>query len=139
MTISVLHCRLFILVTLLTCIITLVTGCVTSGGLKVEQPVDDLTITKSFKSKMATDPELSKLNIRVASRQGEVTLSGTVPSREIKTRLIKLALFLSGVKSVKDDLTIRRSGSDLRSDLLLQPDMPQIIKVSSDTCADLPG
>lgn len=108
MIIPVLHCRFVFLVTVLTCIITLAAGCAMSGGPKVEQPIDDLTITKSIESKMAVDPELNGLKIKVVSRQGEVTLSGTAPNREIKTRLIKLALSVQGVKSVKDAITIKK-------------------------------
>ena len=104
----ILHYRSFFLVTVLTCLITLVAGCATSGGPKVERPVDDLTITKAIKSKISVYPELNRLNIKVESRQGEVSLSGTVPSREIETRLIKLALSVQGVKSVKDDITIKK-------------------------------
>ena len=102
------YSRFIFLATVLTCIVTLVSGCATSGGSKVEQPVDDLTITKTIKNKIAAYPELNGLNIKVASRQGEVTLSGTVPNREIETRLIKLALSVQGVKSVKDDITIKK-------------------------------
>lgn len=90
------------------CVITLATGCTTFGGPKLEKPVDDLTITKSIESKMAADPELNRLNIRVVSRQGEVTMSGTTPSRGIKTRLIKLALSVQGVRSVKDNMNIKK-------------------------------
>ncbi len=104
----VLQCRSFFLVTVLTCIITLAAGCATFEGPKIEKPVDDLTITKSIENKMAADPELNRLNIKVVSRQGEVTMSGTTPSREIKTRLIKLALSVQGVRSVKDDINIKK-------------------------------
>ena len=100
------HFRSVFLATALMCVLSLASGCATFEGQKVEQPVDDLTITKSTKAKIAADPELARLNIRVASRKGEVTLSGTVPGREIETRLIKLALSVHGVKSVKDNLTI---------------------------------
>lgn len=103
-----LHYRLVLLVIVLTCVISLVAGCATFEDPKVEQPVDDLTITKSTRAKIAADPELARLTIRVTSRQGEVTLSGTVPGREIETRLIKLTLSVPGVKSVKDDLTIKK-------------------------------
>jgi len=106
--ISTLHYRFVFLFAVLTCIIALIAGCATSGGLKVERPVDDLTITKAIKSNMSAYPELNRLNIKVESRQGEVSLSGTVPSREIETRLIKLALSVQGVKSVKDDITIKK-------------------------------
>jgi len=108
LTIPVLHCRFVFLITVLTCVITIAAGCATFGGTKVEQPVDDLAITKSIESKMAADPELNRLNIKVVSKRGEVTLSGTVPGREIKTRLIKLALSVQGVRSVKDDLTMKK-------------------------------
>jgi len=106
--ICTLQYRLVFPVAVLSCIITLVAGCATSGGPNVERPVDDITITKAIKSKMSAYPELSRLNIKVESRQGEVSLSGTVPSREIETRLIKLALSVQGVKSVKDDITAKK-------------------------------
>lgn len=103
-----LHCRSVFLVTALICIFSLASGCATFEVPNVAHPVDDLAITKSTRAKIAADPELSRLTIRVTSRIGEVTLSGTVPSREIETRLIKLALSVHGVTSVKDDLTIKK-------------------------------
>jgi hyperosmotically inducible protein len=93
---------------LLICLSILVTGCAPLTGPKVEQPVDDYTITKSIKAKISGDPELSRLRISVTAKQGEVTLSGQAPNREIKNRIIKLALGVQGVRSVKDSITIKK-------------------------------
>lgn len=100
------HFRSVFLATALMCVISLALGCATFESTGIEKPVDDLAIMKAIRAKIAADPELARLHIRVTSRQGEVALSGTAPSREIETRLIKLALSVQGVRSVKDDLTI---------------------------------
>lgn len=108
MIISVLNRRFIILTTVLICLIILAVGCATSGNRTVDGPVDDIYITKSIKDKIAADPDLSTLRVRVICSQGEVILSGTAPARNIKTRLIKLALSVHGVRSVKDDIIIKR-------------------------------
>lgn len=77
-------------------------------GPKVEQPVDDYSITKSIREKIAGDPELSRLRISVTAKQGEVVLGGEAPNREMKNRLIKIALGVQGVKSVKDSMTLKK-------------------------------
>jgi osmotically-inducible protein OsmY len=83
-------------------------GCTTLTGPKVEQPVDDAALVRTIRERIAADPDLSLLRVGVAVKRGDVTLSGPVPKRETKNRLIRLALGVHGVKSVKDNLTIQK-------------------------------
>ena len=82
-------------------------GCATLTGPRVEQPLDDKTVAQAIKDKMASDPDLSALKIDVTVKRGEAVLSGVVPSRKVEVKLIKLVLGISGVKSVKDNITVK--------------------------------
>ena len=90
------------------CSILCLMGCTTLTAPKAEQPVDDPSLINTIKAKIADDPELRQLNIKVTARKGEVTLSGTVPKKDNQIRLIKLALSVQGVKSVQDNLSVKK-------------------------------
>ena len=83
-------------------------GCGSFTEKKSDETVDDITITRTINARIATDPELSSLKITVTTKQREVVLTGTVSSRELKTRLIKLALGVKGVRSVEDKIKVRK-------------------------------
>ena len=93
---------------ILICAIFSLMGCNTLTAPKVEQPVDDPTIINTIKAKIADDPQLRQLNIKVTARKGEVTLSGSVPRRDDQVRVIKLALSVQGVRSVQDNITVKK-------------------------------
>jgi osmotically-inducible protein OsmY len=93
---------------MLVCAIITLMGCSAMTGTNVEYPVDDSTLARAVQDKITADAELSRLKIRVAAKQGEVTLTGIVPSRAIEARLIKLALSVQGVKSVKDGISVNK-------------------------------
>ncbi len=93
--------------TAIICIVLALQGCTALAGPKVEQPVDDKKVVYAIKDKMASDVDLRTLKIDVTVKNGDVVLSGVVPNRKIEVKLIKLALGVTGVKSVKDNITIR--------------------------------
>lgn len=69
--------------------------------------LDDGTLTAKIKAKMTLDDFVKARNIDVDTTDGVVTLTGRVHSSEERTRALKLAGETSGVRGVKDQLTIR--------------------------------
>jgi osmotically-inducible protein OsmY len=51
------------------------------------------------------EPGLKSTDINVDTKDGAVTLSGTVPSAPLKDKAKEIASGVSGVKSVQDKLT----------------------------------
>lgn len=70
----------------------------------------DERIREDVCDSLAVDPHLDASNIEVAVRDAEVTLSGTVGSREDKRRAEDLADHSSGVKHVQNSLRIGAAG-----------------------------
>jgi len=67
---------------------------------------NDSLITARIKAGFFSDPELKVLNLRVAADHGKVTLSGSVPSAEIKLKAFKVAFYTEGVATVVDDMAV---------------------------------
>jgi len=63
---------------------------------------DDLT--KQVKSKLAGMPDLQGSNIVVSAKEGKVTLSGTVMSKDAEKAAKSAAESVPGVRKVDDDL-----------------------------------
>jgi osmotically-inducible protein OsmY len=66
----------------------------------------DQRITEDVNEKLYHDPFVDASNIEVTISEGEVTLSGTVDSREAKRRAEDLAEEVSGVKDVTNQLKV---------------------------------
>jgi len=66
--------------------------------------VDDAAITAKVKTAIMAEPDLKSTNINVDTKDGIVTLTGTVPSAPLKDRAKEIATSVSGVKSVTDNL-----------------------------------
>ena len=72
-----------------------------------EQQVNDLQITTSVKSKLASDVGLSTVpNISVNSTNGVVTLAGQVDTTEIKAKAVEIARAVPKVTRVVDNLQV---------------------------------
>ena len=76
-----------------------VSGC--TGSESPGQYLDDALITSKVSSRIAEDAELEDATIDVRTEQGVVWLSGVVETKKLKTRAIKLATSVEGVKKVK--------------------------------------
>lgn len=74
----------------------------TAGGF-----VDDSTITTKVKSKLFNDPVTSGWQISVRTDGGVVYLTGVVASSKEKARAGELAASVAGVKSVRNELTVK--------------------------------
>ena len=68
--------------------------------------LSDAALTAKIKSKMALDDTLSSGRIGVKTKEGHVTLSGTVVSQQEHQRAVQLARETKGVLSVDDRLTL---------------------------------
>lgn len=79
-------------------------------NLSPERQVSDLTITAEVKSKLASDVRLSTIaNIDVNTTNGVVTLSGQVPSHEVRTRAEEVARSVRNVARVNNNLQVGAS------------------------------
>jgi hyperosmotically inducible protein len=79
----------------------------TSIGTAAAEAVTDAGITTKVKSRLLADPDVSGLRIDVDTRDGVVTLTGTVNSAAEKTHALDLAGKVENVKRVEDKLTVR--------------------------------
>jgi len=70
--------------------------------------MDDAAITTSINSKLLGAKGVSTFDINVDTYQGVVTLSGFVPSKKIKYKVIKLSKETLGVKKVISKLKIKK-------------------------------
>ena len=75
-----------------------------STSSNMSNAVDDAAITAKVKTAIMAEPDLKSTNINVDTKDGVVTLTGTVPSAPLKDRAKEIATSVSGVKSVTDNL-----------------------------------
>jgi gas vesicle protein len=76
-------------------------------GSRVADEAGDARIVADIKAKYADDPDLSVWSISVASHQGHVALSGSVPNAEGVGKAVTLALEPDGVEDVTSTLEIK--------------------------------
>lgn len=92
-----------------------VVGGAAAGGYYVGQDErsigrisEDATITSSINAAYVKDDLVSALDINVDTRNGVVTLYGSVSSGRVATRAVQLARSVKGVKQVHSKLTVVR-------------------------------
>ncbi len=66
----------------------------------VGQYTDDSVITSKVKSKFLADIHLKSYNISVSTNKGVVTLTGTVPTQEMREQAIRTVQTTYGVRAV---------------------------------------
>ncbi|TMG83410.1 MAG: BON domain-containing protein [Betaproteobacteria bacterium] len=76
---------------------------------KAVAATDDAAITAKVKTAILAEPGLKSLQINVDTKDGTVTLSGTVDNADLRERAKQLASSTSGVKGVVDQLTVKTS------------------------------
>ena len=78
---------------------------------KVADTASNAALTTKVKSALAKEEGFKTLGkINVDSNEGVVTLKGKVESAEAKKQAEKVAKQVSGVKSVKNQLTVEKKG-----------------------------
>ena len=84
------------------------TGCaVTRGQETVGAYIDDATITTQIKARFADNTQVAATSISVETLKGTVLLSGFAKDATEKTLAEKIARGVNGVKSVKNEITVR--------------------------------
>lgn len=84
------------------------TGCaVVRDQQSVGSYIDDATLTTRVKAKFADDPTVSAMSISVETLKGVVQLSGFAKSSAERAQAERLALDVSGVQSVRNDIVVR--------------------------------
>jgi len=82
---------------------------VEKGQKELDEAADisgDARIENEVKSKFAADDMIKSRNIRITSKDGVVTLKGTVRSSEEQDEAVRLANSVTGVKEVKSEVII---------------------------------
>jgi hyperosmotically inducible periplasmic protein len=81
-----------------------------SGGTatKAGVAIDDSVITTKIKSSILSDSAIKGSDISVETKNGEVTLTGTVKNQAQLDRAQKLALNTDGVKGVQNKLAVKQ-------------------------------
>jgi osmotically-inducible protein OsmY len=84
------------------------TGCsVTRGQQTAGAYMDDTVITTTVKSRFADSHKVDATSISVETLNGTVMLSGFAKNAEEKTTAGKIATKVQGVRSVKNEITVR--------------------------------
>lgn len=76
------------------------------GDRPAVDAVSDAALTATIKTKLLGDPKVSGLKIDVDTRNGVVTLTGTVRSQTEKDEALRLARETEDVRNVTDRITI---------------------------------
>jgi hyperosmotically inducible protein len=70
----------------------------------------DAGVTSKIKSQFASDDLVKARNIDVDTKEGVVTLTGTVGSREEESKALSIARGTKGVSQVVDNISVNASG-----------------------------
>ena len=81
-------------------------GSVKAAWNSIKESSEDAGTTTKVKTALALSKHLSAFDINVNTKQGQVTLTGQVPSEEIKTMAGVIAQDTSGVKQLNNNLGI---------------------------------
>ncbi|MEO8857848.1 MAG: BON domain-containing protein [Burkholderiaceae bacterium] len=81
-------------------------GCATHDTT-IGTKIDDTAITTQIKAALFKDPGVSGQQVSVETVDGVVQLSGFVNSASAKARAVSIARSVSGVRSIKDDISVR--------------------------------
>lgn len=77
------------------------------GSRSVGEVVDDSVLTAKVKAELIGNEETKAHQINVETREGVVQLSGFVDSEAAKSAAAEVAKSVTGVKDVKNDLTVK--------------------------------
>jgi len=78
------------------------------GKATVGNAVDDGIVTAKVKSALLADPEIKSFDIAIATRKGEVQLSGYVNNQAQISRAIDIARGIEGVQSINNEMSIKK-------------------------------
>ncbi|HUI56147.1 MAG TPA: BON domain-containing protein [Bryobacteraceae bacterium] len=78
--------------------------------LAAAKPISDDLINDEVRLKLANDPDVKGGALKVDVKQGVVTLNGQVDTQSQKDKATKLAKKVKGVKSVVNNIEVKRRG-----------------------------
>src|SRR6266545_7966496 len=80
------------LTTVLMAGILALSGCSTTRTEHADRRVTDSDLERRVKNKLAADPQLSaRIDVSADADKNQVTLNGTVPTEQLRTRSVELA------------------------------------------------
>jgi osmotically-inducible protein OsmY len=79
------------------------------AAAKTVAVLDDASLTAKVKGALIAEPGLKTLQIEVSTKDGVVTLNGSVDTPVLKKRAVEIAGSLSGVREVVDQLVVKSS------------------------------
>jgi len=86
---------------------TVTTTTTTQPDGTTTRPVDDLTLENRVRASLSNTPGVDANMINVDADDGEVTLSGDVPTAAMASAALAATQSVVGVRTVKSDLTIK--------------------------------
>ena len=78
---------------------------------QVATATDDTMITAKVKAAILAEPGLRSADINVDTKDATVTLSGSVPSLDLREKAKQLASTTEGVKGVVDNLSVKSTAT----------------------------
>jgi hyperosmotically inducible periplasmic protein len=75
-------------------------------GQRVGAYVDDAYLTSAVKTKLLGDISLKSFDIHVVTKNGVVTLSGSLPNSDLRDEAVRTARSVGGVKDVVSKIII---------------------------------
>ncbi len=81
-----------------------------AGNIDPSRQLDDAALATSVRNALKNDPLLRKLDIGVAARRGDVTLTGVVHTAAQRDRATTVAQSVPGLRSVNNLLALQESG-----------------------------
>jgi hyperosmotically inducible protein len=88
--------------------LSMLAGCSSMTGKTAGENVDDATITASVKAKLVGDKPANLTRVDVDTNNATVYLNGVVETAEQKARAEQLAWQAKGVKSVVNNLQVKK-------------------------------
>jgi BON domain len=82
---------------------------------------DDAALVASIKSQMFSDAQLKGSNLDVTAKNGEVTLSGTVPNDAAHLDAYKITSQLAGVVKVNDQIQVQEAQNSQPPETAVEP------------------
>ncbi len=76
-------------------------------GQRMGTYMDDSYLTSAVKTKLVGNIALKSFDIHVATKNGVVTLSGTLPNTDLSNEAVHTAKSVSGVRNVIDNIGIK--------------------------------
>ena len=100
--------RMATVVAVLVVVVALAAGCRSTTGTSFGQNVDDTKITSEVKTKLGADKMSSLTRVSVTTVNGNVSLTGVVPTTADRTHAEDLARRVTGVTQVTNNLQVEK-------------------------------